>query len=46
MDVLQDLVKAYNDTEHRSTDMKPSAITKGDVEKQVWWHQYIPKEDY
>ena len=46
MDVLQQLVKSYNDTEHRSTDMKLSAITKGDVGRQVWWHQYKPKEDY
>ena len=26
--------------------MKLSVITKGDVERQVWWHQYKPKEDY
>ena len=36
IDVLQDLVKSYNNMEHRSMDIKSSAITKGDVEKQVW----------
>ena len=30
----------------RSMDMKLSVITRGNVERQVWWHQYKPKEDY
>ena len=46
VDILQDAVQAYNDTEHRSTGMKPSAITEGDVEELLWWHQYKPKTPY
>ena len=43
VDVLQDLVASYNDTQHRSTGMKPSEVTPGDVERHLWWHQYKPK---
>ena len=46
MDVLQDMVKSYNDTLHRTIGMKPSEVTKGYVERRLWWHQYKPKESY
>ena len=46
VDVLQDIVHAYNNTKHRSTSMKPSAITKGDVEERLWWHLYKPRTPY
>ena len=46
IDVLQDVVHAYNNTRHRSTGMKPSAITKGDVEERLWWHIYKPRQPY
>ena len=26
--------------------MKPSEVTKGHVERRLWWHQYKPKESY
>lgn len=46
VDVLQDVVHAYNNTRHRSTKMKPSEITRGDVEERLWWHLYKPKTPY
>lgn len=46
IDILQDAVQAYNNTRHRSTGMKPSAVTEGDVEELLWWHQYKPKKPY
>lgn len=46
IDVLQDLVHAYNNTTHRSIGMKPSAVTPGDVEERLWWHLYKPKKPY
>ncbi len=46
VDVLQDLVSSYNNTRHRTTGMKPSAVTPGDVEKRLWWHLYKPKKPY
>ena len=41
--VLQDLVKSHNDTEHGTTLVKPSEITKQN-EKQVWWFLYYPRK--
>ena len=29
-----------------STGMKPSEITKGDVERCLWWHMYKPTVSY
>ena len=26
--------------------MKPSEVTRGHVERRLWWHQYKPKESY
>ena len=31
---------------HRTTGMKPSEITKGHVERHLWWHLYKPKLSY
>ena len=45
IDVLQDMVKSYNDTLHRTIGMKPSEV-KGHMERRLWWHQYKPKESY
>ena len=36
VDVLQKLVDSYNNTEHKSIGMKPSEVTKGDVETRLW----------
>ena len=46
VDVLQDMVKLYNDMLHQSISMKPSEVTKGHLERRLWWHQYKPKESY
>ena len=46
VDVLQDMVKSYNDTLHQTISMKPSEVTKGHVQRRLWWHQYKPKESY
>lgn len=46
IDVLQDLVHSYNNTKHKSIGMKPSAVTKGDVERRLWWHLYKPTKPY
>lgn len=46
IDHLQDMVSAYNNTQHRSIGMKPSEVKKGDVESAVWWEQYRPKYSY
>ena len=46
IDQLQDMVFAYNNTKHRSTQMKPSAVTRGDVERRLWWHLYKPEQPY
>ena len=46
VDVLQDMVKSYNDTLHRTISMKPSEVTRGHVEQRLWQHQYKPKESY
>ena len=46
IDVLKDIVHSYNNTKHRTTDMKPSEVTKGHVERCLWWHLYKPTESY
>ena len=46
VDVLQKLVDSYNNTEHNTIGMKPSEVTKGDVESRLWWHQYKPTDSY
>ena len=46
IDILQDVVAAYNDTEHRTTGMKPSEVTEGEVERLLWWHLYKPRNAY
>ena len=46
IDVLKDIVHSYNNTKHRTTDMKPSEVTKGHVERRLWWHLYKPTESY
>ena len=42
IDVLKDIVHSYNNMKHRTMGMKPSEITKGDVERCLWWHMYKP----
>ena len=44
--VLKDIVHSYNNTKHCTTDMKPSEVTKGHVERCLWWHLYKPTESY
>ena len=46
IDVLKDIVHSYNNTKHRTTDMKPSEVTKGHIERHLWWHLYKPTESY
>ena len=46
IDVLKDIVHSYNNTKHCTTGMKPSKVTKGHVERRVWWHVYKPMESY
>ena len=46
VDMLQDMVKSYNDTLHHTISMKPSEVTRDHVEWRLWWHQYKPKESY
>ena len=46
IDVLKDIVHSYNNTKHCTTDMKPSEVTKGHVERHLWWHLYKPMESY
>ena len=46
IDVLKDIIHSYNNTKHRTMGMKPSEITKGDVERCLWWHMYKPTVSY
>ena len=46
INVLKDIVHSYNNTKHCTTDMKPSKVTKGHVERRLWWHLYKPTESY
>ena len=43
IDVLQDMVKSYNNT---TISMKPSKVNRDHVEWRLWWHQYKPKKSY
>ena len=36
VDMLQDMVKSYNDMLHQTISIKPSEVTKGHVEKRLW----------
>ena len=40
------MVKSYNDMLHQTISMKPSEVTKGHVERRLWWHQYKLKKSY
>ena len=40
IDVLKDIVHSYNNTKHRTMGMKPNEVTKGHVERCLWWHMY------
>ena len=44
INVLKDIVHSYNNAKHHTTDMKPSEVTKGHVERHLWWHLYKPVE--
>ena len=46
VDVLKDIVHSCNNTKHRTTGMKPSEVSKGHVERRLWWHLYKPKVSY
>ena len=46
VDVLQDMVKSYNDMLHQTIGMMPSEVNKGHVERGLWWHHYKHKESY
>ena len=46
IDVLKDIIHSYNNTKHHTTGIKPSEITKGDVERCLWWHMYKPTVSY
>ena len=38
IDVLQDMVHSYNNTEHRTIGMAPTDVRPGDIERRLWWH--------
>ena len=50
LDVLQDFVRSYNNTNHRSSGMAPSEVNATNKEKRVatviwtrrWWHTQVP----
>ena len=44
IDVLQDFVQSYNNTEHRSIEMAPSEVDETN-EKLLWWNLYSPGGD-
>ena len=46
INVLKDIIHSYNNTKHHTTDMKPSKVSKGHVERRLWWHLYKPMESY
>ena len=35
---------SYNHTQHCNISMSPSRVKLGDVERNLWWHLYKPKE--
>ena len=40
VDILQDVVKSYNSTFHRSIGMSPNDVTRGEREEEVWRRLY------
>ena len=46
IDMLKDIIHSYNNTKHGTMGMKPSEVTKGHVERRLWWHMYKPTESY
>ena len=44
--MLKDIIHSYNNTKHRTMGMKPSKVTKGQIERHLWWHMYKPTESY
>ena len=46
IDILKDIIHSYNNTKNHTTGMKPSKVTKGHVERCLWWHLYKPTESY
>ena len=43
IDKLQDFVKSYNSTYHRTIGMPPASVGKKN-ERSVWWYSYWPKK--
>ena len=43
IDVLKDIIHSYNNTKHCTMGMK---VSKGHVERCLWWHMYKPTESY
>ena len=44
IDVLQDIVHSYNHTQHYTIGISPSELKPDDMERNLWWHLYKPKE--
>lgn len=45
IDVLQDLVKAYNNTWHYGIKLEPKNVTR-ENERRLWWQMYWPGETF
>ena len=45
IDVLQDIVKSYNNTWHNGIRSKPKEVNKSN-EKRLWWQMYWPRETF
>ena len=45
VDVLQDLVKSYNNTWHSGIMSKPKDVNEKN-EKRLWWQMYWPRESF
>ena len=45
-DVLKDIIHSCNNTKHHTMGMKLSEVTKGHLERHLWWHIYKPTESY
>ena len=46
VDMLKDIIHSYKNTNHHTMGMKPSEVTKGHVERCLWWHIYKPTKSY
>ena len=46
IDVLKDIIHSYNNTKHHTMGMKHSEVTKGHVDRCLWWHMYKPTVSY